>query len=362
MNGERNPDLTADRRDPADPADATSDVKRMAALSNVERVDWLLLALSTLYLLIGASVLPQPYVGAAAVASFGALLVALRLPSFAGVAPRRRLWLTKAAMILYVAVVASQTGGLQSPLVNLFVLPVVLAAVMLGIPATIAALVTIAASLVVLHGLHVVPGETAGGYALAVAAEFLPLALVGYLAERLAAQLLAAQQQIQELAERDTLTGLVNMRTFDDLLARQHAAASAAGTRFALLMVDIEGLRQINESYGYEAGNLTLRTVADALLRSLRNTDIASRYGGDEFAVFLAGASDESAAAVAQRLRNTVYNSLFPVAGKALRVTVGVGIASYPRDARSLRDLLLAADRRMRQDKELRRRPTEERV
>lgn len=355
------------RRDPA-PAEwrAAPDAARhaipRAAVQSVEHVDWLLLTVSILYLVVGGASLPQPYVAAAAATLFGGLLVAARLPRFAAVSPRRRLWLTKAAMIVFVAVVASQSGGMQSPLVNLFVLPVVLAAVMLGAAATVAALVAVAVALVVLHGLDSPSGVAPAAFVIDVAAEFLPLALVGYLAERLATQVVQAQQRIRELAERDSLTGLINMRTFDDLLERQHAAASAAGTRFALLMVDIEGLRQVNESYGYAAGNLAIKTVADALQRTVRDTDIAARYGGDEFTVFLAGASDEVATAVAQRLRNSVYHSLYPVAGRMLRATIAVGVANYPRDARSLRDLLLVADRRMRQDKELRRRPAEERA
>jgi diguanylate cyclase (GGDEF)-like protein len=284
-------------------------------------------------------------------------VVAAGLPRFAAVAPRRRLWLIQGAMIACIAVFASQSGGVHSPLVNLFVLPVAFAAVMLGAAATAAALLAVAASLALLHGLDAAPATMTRDFAIDVAAECLPLALVGYLAERLTTRLTQARQRIRELAERDPLTGLVNMRTFDELLERQHAAASAAGERFALLMIDIEGLRHVNESYGYAAGNLALGTVADALQRTLRNGDTAARYGGDEFAVLLAGADDEVAAAVAQQLRNTVHHSLYPVAGRLLRATVAVGAAGYPRDARSLRDLVRIADRRMRQDKELRRRP-----
>lgn len=147
------------------------------------------------------------------------------------------------------------------------------------------------------------------------------------------------------------------MRAFDERLSSEFEAAAGGAGRFALLMIDIEGLRALNEAYGYATGNLALKTVADAVQRTIRASDSAARYGGDEFAVLVAGATPEVAEAVAQRLRNTVYHSLFPVAGRMLRATVSVGAATYPRDARSVRDLVAAADRRMRQDKELRKRP-----
>lgn len=93
------------------------------ALRSIEYIDWLLLALSALYLLAAGRSLPQPWLAVGAVASFCALLVALRLPRLVRLDSRGRLWVTVAAMILFVAAVASQTGGLRSALTNLFLLP-----------------------------------------------------------------------------------------------------------------------------------------------------------------------------------------------------------------------------------------------
>ncbi len=325
-----------------------------SALRSIERVDWLLLALSTLYLVAGSGPLPQPWLAAGAIASFATLLAMLRMPRFGHLTSRRRLWLTVAAMVPFVAIVASQTGGLHSALTNLFLLPVVLAAVMLGAAATMATLVAVAVALVLLHAPVVEPGRAPLAFVMAVGAEFLPPVLVGFLAQRLAASLRSAEHRLRELVERDRQTGLLNMQTFDEQLLLEQARASAEGGRFALLMLDIEGLRQINEAYGYATGNLALRTVADAVQRTIRASDLAGRYGGDEFAVVVAGGNPELAEVVAQRLRNTVHHSLFPAAGRMLRVTVNIGCASFPRDARNVRDLMVTANRRMRQDKELR--------
>jgi diguanylate cyclase (GGDEF)-like protein len=88
--------------------------------------------------------------------------------------------------------------------------------------------------------------------------------------------------------------------------------------------------------------------------RAIRTTDMAARYGGDEFVVFLPGATPEVAETVAQRIRNNVYRSLFPVGERLQRMTVSVGTASYPRDGAQEDDIVAAADQRMRRDRELR--------
>ena len=87
--------------------------------------------------------------------------------------------------------------------------------------------------------------------------------------------------------------------------------------------------------------------------RAIRTTDMAARYGGDEFVVFLPGATPEVAETVAQRIRNNVYRSLFPVGERLQRMTVSVGTASYPRDGAQEDDIVAAADQRMRRDREL---------
>jgi diguanylate cyclase len=122
-------------------------------------------------------------------------------------------------------------------------------------------------------------------------------------------------------------------------------------------MIDIDRLRNVNETHGHAAGDSALTLVARALQRSIRATDFAARYAGDEFMVLLPGASPAVAEEVINRIRNNVYKTTLDLGSRMIRCTVGVGVANFPRDGREVRDLLGAAESNMYRDKQLRRPP-----
>src|SRR5208337_4333596 len=113
----------------------------------------------------------------------------------------------------------------------------------------------------------------------------------------------------------------------------------------------------INDSFGHEAGNSAIILVAQCLQRSIRGTDTAARFGGDEFAVLLPGASPEIAEGVVKRVRHNVYKTTLDLRSRMIRCSVSVGVVNYPKDGRDMRELLSMADRNMYRDKELRRTP-----
>ena len=157
------------------------------------------------------------------------------------------------------------------------------------------------------------------------------------------------------MVERDGLTGMLNMRTFKGVLAREHGLRARDGRGgYAILLVDMDDLKSINDEHGHQAGNRAITAVASAIQRAIRSTDMAARSGGDEFVVFLPEATPEVAETVAQRIRNHVYRSLFPVGERLHRMTVSVGAAGYPRDGSQPEDIVSAASLRSRRDRELR--------
>jgi diguanylate cyclase (GGDEF)-like protein len=258
-------------------------------------------------------------------------------------------------MVAFITVVAMQTGGSTGPMANLYLLPIVLVAMTLGARG---ALVIVAA--VALAWLSVVidegPLPPAGELFARLFGELGPYALVAYLTQALAGSIMTARRRIEEMAERDALTGMLNLRTFKAVLSREHQLRSR-GSRggYGILLVDMDDLKELNDAHGHQAGNRAITSVAGAIQRAIRTTDMAARYGGDEFVVFLPEASPEVAEAVAQRIRNNVYRSLFPVGERLQRMTVSVGAASYPRDGAQHDDIVAAADTRRRRDRELRR-------
>jgi diguanylate cyclase (GGDEF)-like protein len=318
------------------------------------RVDWLVLSVVGLYAIVLRAPEGSPRVLYAAMAAYTIFLVAFRWRGFPVQETGARIALGAAVMVAFITIVAMQTGGSASPMSNLYLLPIVVVAMTLR---RRGAFVIFAA--VALAWLSIVVGE--GGLSPLAAllvrlfGELGPYALVAYLTQALAGSIITARQRIEEMAERDGLTGLLNLRTFRTILAREHGLRSrGARGGYAILLVDMDDLKALNDEHGHQAGNRAITTVAHAIQRAIRTTDHAARHGGDEFVVLLPEATPEVAEAVAQRIRNHVFRSLFPVGERLQRMTVSVGSASYPRDGAEQDDIVAAAGNRAKRDRELR--------
>jgi diguanylate cyclase len=150
-------------------------------------------------------------------------------------------------------------------------------------------------------------------------------------------------------ARRDALTGLHNRRAFDEALDRESDPAVRADTPLALLALDIDHFKSVNDSLGHAAGDAVLRAVADAVKATVRQCDLVARTGGEEFAVLLPGATADAAAGVAERIRRRVESlRLVNDAGRPMDRTfsVSVGVATLgPGEAGT--SLLGRADARL---------------
>src|SRR5204862_133782 len=124
-------------------------------------------------------------------------------------------------------------------------------------------------------------------------------------------------EQAREMARRDQLTGLANRRAFDELLDEQVARACRSGQPVGLLVIDLDGLKKINDGGGHTAGDAALCAAADALRASVRAGDLPCRLGGDEFAVVLAGADAAGALVVAERAQQALADASGGVANTA---------------------------------------------
>jgi diguanylate cyclase (GGDEF)-like protein len=145
----------------------------------------------------------------------------------------------------------------------------------------------------------------------------------------------AQLQRARELAATDSLTGLVNHRSFQDLLRRQIRDAEAHDGRFAVLFCDIDHFQLLNDRHGHAVGDLVLHRVAGMLKAGARTRDVVARYGGDEIALILPDLDRTQAAEVAERLRASVRS-----AEGGMGVDLTIGIAAYPDDAIDQAELL----------------------
>jgi diguanylate cyclase (GGDEF)-like protein len=289
--------------------------------------------------------------------AFVAAILAFRARRFFPGRTRTRLLIESWSMVLFISGVLWFTGKSASPLLNLYLLPIILSALTLGRLVTLLQVVVIAVFHLLLAtatpGLDVVSLV----YASQAVGQLAPFLLVAYLTTTLSADITEARERIENLAQNDSLTGLYNLRMFNEVWQREHAAAEGNRGVYALLMIDMDKLKDINDAFGHDAGNSAITLVAQCLQRSIRNTDYAARFGGDEFAVLLPGASPDIAEAVVKRVRHNVFKTTLDLRSRMIRCSVSIGVVNYPRDGRDMRELLSMADRNMYRDKELRRAP-----
>ncbi|MDE2304222.1 MAG: GGDEF domain-containing protein [Gammaproteobacteria bacterium] len=326
-------------------------------MRSIRSIEILCLALAALVLVWSRAFATHLWPIIALLGAFAALIVAFRSRRFLAGRSRIRLVTESWAMLAFVTGVLWFTGKSDSALVNLYLLPVILSALTLGRLVTM--LQVAAVWLIYLLLAAATPGLDPWTLAFASRAVgvLAPILLVAYLSATLAADITEARQRIETLAHNDPLTGLWNLRTFNEHWQREHQIRERQREPYALLMIDVNQLERLNHEFGREAGDLALATVATCLQRSIRSTDRAARYGGDEFAVLLPGAGAEMAAAVVNRIRNNVYKTTLDLRSRMVRCTVSIGVANFPQDGREWRELQSVAEHQMYRDKELRRRP-----
>lgn len=151
---------------------------------------------------------------------------------------------------------------------------------------------------------------------------------------------------LRQLATRDQLTGLLNRREFDRIMAEEAERSRRFGHPLALVMVDIDHFKAVNDTHGHLAGDAVLREVAKTLTAQLRTVDRVARIGGEEFALVLVQTGRSAATEVAQRVVKAVAASPVMIeSGVSLKLTVSAGLAVLPEDV-SWQELLIgAADR-----------------
>jgi len=139
-------------------------------------------------------------------------------------------------------------------------------------------------------------------------------------------ELVAANQALQQQARKDVLTGIQNRIAADERLHLEFRRMKRTGSSYAVLFIDIDHFKSINDRYGHETGDQVLQRLAQVLQSSVRETDLLARFGGEEFLAVLPDTGAEGAVIIAEKLRLDVADATFPVVGK-LTISVGVSVA-----------------------------------
>ncbi len=166
-------------------------------------------------------------------------------------------------------------------------------------------------------------------------------------------ELKLSEDRLRSLAYHDTLTGLGNRKKFHEALNQSLTWAQSNNQLVALMFLDLDGFKQVNDTLGHDTGDQLLRVVAQRLTNSLRSSDIVSRLGGDEFTVILSGIPQaDYAATVAEKILEAL-SQVFVLEGKNAFITVSIGISIYPKDGETEDTLIKQADLAMYRAKQL---------
>ncbi|HYD40579.1 MAG TPA: diguanylate cyclase [Anaeromyxobacter sp.] len=148
----------------------------------------------------------------------------------------------------------------------------------------------------------------------------------------------------ERLATTDGLTGLTNHRTMQERLEEHLALAQRYGKRVSLLLCDVDHFKSVNDTYGHPVGDEVLRAVARTLVKEARGTDVVARYGGEEFAIVMSETDTAGATVIAERIRECVARLVHQTPQGPLRVTISLGTATFPDDAKTKAELIERTD------------------
>ena len=160
------------------------------------------------------------------------------------------------------------------------------------------------------------------------------------------------ERALSERAQIDPLTGAYTRSAFEERLAAELERAAEAQEGLAMLFVDLDRFKFVNDTYGHDTGDKLLREVGRVLRENVRGQDLVGRIGGDEFTVALRGVTQEASAAAVARGLVRELSSPFPIDGRDVQVSASIGISMYPRDGHDAESLLHSADAAMYQVKE----------
>ena len=285
------------------------------------------------------------------------MLITRSIPGLQRVLARQH-WIDVITLTISVTALCAATGAARSTLLSLYAIPLAGIAVAFGSWWLVVLLAAVIGMLGLLLGALTPPTYIGDPEFLTLLFNtFAPATVVALLVAALIARMQSAVQRISDLASTDALTGLLNLRAFEEVLQQEHRKAERFNRPYTLAVIDVDNLAQVNEMLGHDAGSQVLGTVASAITRSIRSSDVAARLGGDEFIVLLVEADSQTGAAIAQRIRNNVYAGTVSVANRLIRANVNVGTANFPEDHLYPKELMILADQRMQQDRQLRRPP-----
>jgi diguanylate cyclase (GGDEF)-like protein len=311
---------------------------------SMAELQWLMLIIVMVYFFIPTRTIDAPDTLIGIMSAYAAFVLLLRYVGAPIEDTPWKLAIETWAMITFITLAVWQTGGIESPLQNLYLIAIIACAITLGKIMTILEVALIACCYLLMGYQHYSTDIFAGHTFTLIMARFSPLLLVAYVTSILASDILNAKKRITELSETDDLTGISNMRAFNEILEKEIAGATRYSYPLSILMIDLDRLKAVNDHYGHTTGSVLIRHVARLMMDGVREADILARYGGDEFVILMPHTNARGAELLAERIRELINTHPLNIDGSRLPVSVSIGIASYPENVGHPEMLLDKAD------------------
>jgi diguanylate cyclase (GGDEF)-like protein len=317
----------------------------------IAELEWLLLILTLLYFVAPSAIITDQWGVILAMVTFAAFIISFRYSRLFTEETRWKLAIETWAMIIFLSWVAYNTGGIDSPLLILYLIIIMVSALTLGKVMTLLEFILIT----VVYFYFSQSTYTRDSFSLVNFSEvmilFAPILLVGYVTTLLAADIQHANEGLALLSDTDELTGIKNRRAFNKEFSIEAKRAVRYERQFSIMMLDSDNLKKINDRYGHSVGDSLIISLSQVIKSNLRETDILARYGGDEFVVMLPETIHSKAIEIAERIRQSVENTSFSADGNRVSSTISIGVACYPEDSNISEDMIIKADRALYQSK-----------
>ena len=307
-------------------------------------ISWLLIALVTLAikLMPGAG-----YSSLAFLAIFCMLLFVYNMNARYGFLSSRysqlKIFADLIVFLVFIVAVCWYTGKLTSPFMSLIYLILMATALTQGKRVTYLMAGLAISSYIFLATAHF----RELNFYLSHILELFPFMLIAHLGAMLAGEAESARQEVERMSLTDDVTGINNMRNFFLLADIQEKLAKRYERRYAICMIDADGLKKINDEFGHFAGTELIRQVAAIISVNIRNSDISARYGGDEFVIMFNETSKQDVVTAVERIITGMSSTPFPFEGRMLSSTLSAGLAGYPEDGSDVKTVMANADESM---------------
>ena len=329
--------------------------RRLGFDATIAQVEWLLIAVVFFYSVIpGVTLTGRPGVIRVMMVYTVTVLIFHHL-GLQHLHRRWKTWLEALIMTVVVTYVVWHSGRITSPLLSLYLLVVIASATTLGLKPTLLQ----AAVITVIYMFITFAPSTLENMGVSQARlhlfKIFPFWLVAYLATMLAYEAETDQLKLAELAHTDSLTELWNMRMFAEFAEHEYERAARYQRSFAVMMLDADNLKMINDNFGHQTGGQMIRFMGKKIRMNLRTSDVVARYGGDEFIVMLPETSSSEALVTAERVRKCLDDSRFYIGsvGFPVAIKVSIGIAAFPEHDKELAGILQKADAALYHSKKL---------